>query len=103
MGSDIAVLTSDNEGTPVSLIEAGAAGKPAVATQVGGVADVVTPESGFLVPPRDPAPFAEALVRLAHDRELRMKTGQRARDAVAHRFSVNRLLDDMDALYRELV
>ena len=103
MGSDIAVLSSDNEGTPVSLIEAGAAGKPAVATEVGGVADVVTPESGFLVPRHDPEPFAEALVRLAKDRELRMKMGQFARDAVAQRFSVNRLLDDVDALYRELL
>jgi len=102
-GSDIAVLSSDNEGTPVSLIEGGAAGKPAVATLVGGVADVVTPETGFLVPQRDTKAFAEALVHLAQDRELRMQMGQRARTAVAQRFSADRLAEDMDLLYRELL
>ena len=48
--TDVAVLSSDNEGTPVALIEAAAAGVPAVATAVGGVPDVVTPETGILVP-----------------------------------------------------
>ena len=48
--ADIAVLTSANEGTPVSLIEAAAAGRPAVATRVGGVPEVVTPDTGLLVP-----------------------------------------------------
>ena len=47
--ADIAVLSSDNEGTPVSLIEAAAAGRPAVSTRAGGVGAVVTKESGLVV------------------------------------------------------
>ena len=63
--ADVAVLSSDNEGTPVSLIEAGAAGRPAIATDVGGTSEVVTPETGILVPPDDEAALAAAISRLA--------------------------------------
>ena len=53
--ADVAVLSSENEGTPVSLIEAAAAGRPAVATAVGGVPEVVTPETVILVRLRESA------------------------------------------------
>src|SRR5215211_1229683 len=101
--SDIALLSSDAEGTPVSLIEAGAAGRPAVATKVGGVPDVVKPEAGFLSPPGDPGALAQAVVRLARDPELRRRMGLRARLNVAQRFSVGRLVEDIERLYRELL
>jgi len=101
--SDIALLSSDAEGTPVSLIEAGAAGRPAVATKVGGVPDVVNRETGFLSPPGDPGALAQAVVRLARDPELRRRMGLRARLNVAQRFSVGRLVEDIERLYRELL
>src|SRR5205807_1223141 len=69
---DIVALTSDNEGTPVAVIEAMASGRPIVATEVGGVADVLEGgRYGLLVPPGDAARFADAVLRLATDADLR--------------------------------
>ena len=100
--SDIAGLSSDNEGTPVSLIEAGAAGLPAVATQVGGVGEVVTPASGLLVPRGDAEALAKALNRLASDPAGRARMGAVAREHVRGRFALDRLMADMTELYTEL-
>jgi glycosyltransferase involved in cell wall biosynthesis len=102
-GSDIAVLSSDNEGTPVSLIEAGAAGKPAVATRAGGVVDVVTPRTGVLADRGDPKALGEGIRMLAADADTRTKMGAHAREHVAQHFSVQRLVKDVDALYTELL
>jgi glycosyltransferase involved in cell wall biosynthesis len=101
--SDLAVLSSDNEGTPVSLIEAAAAATPAVSTDVGGVADVVTPETGLLTPPGDSDALGDAIATLAADDSLRASMGTRARAHVSARYSVERLLTDIDALYGELL
>ena len=103
VAADVAVLSSDNEGTPVALIEAGAAGTASVATDVGGVTDVVTPETGLVVPRRDSHALGEALVKIAADDSLRAAMGERARDHVRGRFSVERLVKDMDELYSELL
>jgi glycosyltransferase involved in cell wall biosynthesis len=100
---DIAVLSSDNEGTPVSLIEAAAAGVPAVATAVGGVPDVVRPETGVLVRARDPEKLGHAVASLAADAERRASMGQQARAHVAARFTVERLVQDIGHLYEELI
>jgi glycosyltransferase involved in cell wall biosynthesis len=102
-GSDIAVLSSDNEGTPVSLIEAAAAGTPAVSTRVGGVPDVVTDETGLMAPAGDFESLGRAIAALAADPEGRAKMGARARDHVTPRFSAARLISDMDSLYGELL
>ena len=75
--SDIAVLSSDNEGTPVSLIEAAAAERPAASTAVGGVPDVVR-RSGLLTPPGDLAALGEAIAALAAT-PGRASMGERAR------------------------
>jgi glycosyltransferase involved in cell wall biosynthesis len=97
---DVCALSSLNEGTPVALIEALAAAKPVVATRVGGVADVVDHEAtGLLVPPRDPAALAAAILRLASDAGERARFGAAGREAVVGRFSPERLVDDIDALY----
>jgi glycosyltransferase involved in cell wall biosynthesis len=101
-GADIAVLSSDNEGTPVALIEAGAAGVPAVATAVGGVADVVGVDGGHLVAPDDASAFARALVDLARDPDGRARMGAALQQRVLGRYSVVRLLDDVAALYARL-
>lgn len=101
--SDVAVLSSNNEGTPVSLIEAAAGGVPAVATNVGGVADVVTPESGILVGAGDIAGLAAALSRIGGDRALREAMGACARVHALRTFRAERLVADIDGLYQELV
>jgi glycosyltransferase involved in cell wall biosynthesis len=101
-GSDVAVLSSDNEGTPVWLIEAAAAGLPLLATDVGGVRDVVTPGVGEVVPARDPAAMAAALSAMAADPGGRAEMGAAARRHASEHFHAERLLSDVDDLYREL-
>jgi glycosyltransferase involved in cell wall biosynthesis len=101
--SDAVILSSDNEGTPVSLIEASAAARPAVATTVGGVREVVTDETGILVPPGDSSALAGAIGRLAADSGLRASLGVRAREHATGRYSADRLVDDIDSLYREIL
>ncbi len=101
---DVVVLASLNEGTPVSLIEAMAAGCPVVATRVGGVPDVVEHEvTGLLVPPRDPEALADAVLRLLRNPDERRRMGTAARARVYPRFAAARLAADMEALYRELL
>jgi glycosyltransferase involved in cell wall biosynthesis len=101
--ADIAILASDNEGTPVSLIEAAAAGRPAVATAVGGVPDVVVAGAGVLVPCGDHTALADGVSRLAPDPALRAQMGDRAREHVSRSFSIERLLRDIEGLYDELL
>ena len=97
---DILVLTSLNEGTPVAVIEAMAAALPVVATDVGGVADVIEHErTGLLVPSGSVAELAAAMVRLAQDPDERRRIGLAARESVRARFSADRLVEDMSALY----
>jgi glycosyltransferase involved in cell wall biosynthesis len=101
---DAVVLTSASEGTPVTIIEALAAGRPVVATKVGGVPDVVDDgETGFLVRPRDTHALAERLEILARDPDRRAAMGAAGRARVLERYAVDRLVDDVDALYRELL
>jgi glycosyltransferase involved in cell wall biosynthesis len=101
---DAFVLPSANEGTPVSAIEALAAGRPVVASRVGGVPDVVRDgEDGFLVEPGDVDGLAERLGRLAADPALRDRMGAAGRDRVLGRYAVDRLIDDVDRLYRSLL
>jgi glycosyltransferase involved in cell wall biosynthesis len=101
---DALVLPSSNEGTPVSAIEALAAGRPVVATSVGGVPDVVRDgEDGFLVDPGATDELAERLERLARDPDLRAGMGERGRERVLPRYAVDRLVTDVDHLYRALL
>lgn len=102
--SDAVVLTSANEGTPVTIIEALAAGRPVVATAVGGVADVVDDGvTGFLVDPGDTDAMADRLARLASDPELAASLGAEGSRRMTERYAVRRLVDDVDALYRRLL
>lgn len=102
-GTDVAALTSDNEGTPVSLIEAGAAGRPSVATAVGGVTDIVRRETGITFPRGDVAALADALVELAGDSDLRTRLGQAAREHVRRTYAADRLIHDIEKLYDDLL
>lgn len=101
--ADLAVLSSDNEGTPVSLIEAAAAGLPAVATDVGGVSEVVNEETGILVSPNDPQALANAILAMATDPNRRQAAGLAARDRAISKYSAERLIADIDSLYQELL
>jgi glycosyltransferase involved in cell wall biosynthesis len=93
-----------NEGTPVSAIEALASATPVVANRVGGVPDVVRDGvDGFLVEPGDTAGAAERLAQLAADPRLRSRLGESGRRNVFERYSVSRLVDDIDRLYRSLL
>jgi glycosyltransferase involved in cell wall biosynthesis len=101
---DAMMLPSANEGTPVSAIEALAAGRPVVATRVGGVPDVVRDgEDGFLVETGAVDALADRLARLAADPDLRRRMGDAGRARVLPRYSVERLIDDVDLLYRSLL
>lgn len=98
--SDVVALTSDNEGTPVSLIEAGAAALPVAATRVGGVPSVVGDGgTGLLVPRGDAAALAAALGRLLDDPTLRARMGAAGRASSLGRFSLDRLVIDVAELY----
>jgi glycosyltransferase involved in cell wall biosynthesis len=101
---DAVALSSANEGTPVTLIEASAAGLPVVATDVGGVRDVVSHgQTGFLVPFGDADALASAFRTLARDPELARSFGDAATEFVGSRYSVPRLVGDVDRLYRTLL
>lgn len=99
-GLDIVVLTSNNEGTPVSLIEAQSAYKPVVSTNVGGVEDIVIHgETGFITDVGDVNAFANYVVTLIEDAALREKMGKSGYDNVIKRYSKQRLINDMKKLY----
>jgi glycosyltransferase involved in cell wall biosynthesis len=100
----VVALTSRNEGSPVSLIEAMAAGRPVVATRVGGVPDLVDEGvTGHLVPPGDPDALARATTGLLLEAARRRAFGHAARARVVPAFGASRLVADMDALYAELL
>jgi len=101
--SDVMVLTSDNEGTPVCLIEASAAGLPVVGTRVGGMETVVRDGLTGAVVDRDPRRIAEAVTRYLDDLELARRHGRAGRDHVLATFTIERLVDDVDRLYRRLL
>jgi glycosyltransferase involved in cell wall biosynthesis len=102
--TDVFVLTSRNEGTPVALIEAMASGVASVSTDVGGVRDVITnPDLGRIVPFGDPVALADEVESLAADPESRARIGTLARLSVQRRFHAKRLLDDIRALYCEIL
>lgn len=103
-GMDIIALCSLNEGTPVSLIEAQAAGKPIVSTNVGGIGNIVIPgKTALLTKTRSPEEFAEQLLLLTEDESLRQEMGRGGWEMVLRRFHYQRLVDDMVDYYQTLL
>ena len=100
--ADLALLTSDNEGMPVSLIEAGLAGLPAVATAVGSVAEVVEDGRSGLLAPCDAGELARSVVRLLRDDALRHRLGASAAARCRERFGPERLVSDVQRMYEEV-
>ena len=101
---DVVALTSLNEGSPVSLIEALASARPVVSTAVGGVPEVVVDgETGLTVPSSDPAALADGILSLLRDRDLAERLAAAGRRHVYPRYDSSRLVDDVRSLYlREL-
>lgn len=103
-GMDIVCLTSKNEGTPVSLIEAQATGIPVVSTNVGGVSDiVVNNEAGYIINHGDIETYVEKLRLLVEDKELRLRFGTFGKEFVVERFGYQKLVSSMDEYYKELL
>jgi glycosyltransferase involved in cell wall biosynthesis len=101
---DVVALTSLNEGTPVAIIEALAAARPVVATDVGGVRHVIDDQrTGLLAAPRDDSAIAERLSCLLTNPELAARMGSAGRLDVAARFGEARLLQETRELYRSLL
>jgi len=98
---DAAVLTSRNEGTPVMLLEALAAGRFVIASSVGGVGDIVPDEAGALIASRDMRDYAAAMSRFVRDRPQGLSM-QKRRD-LARAFSPEQLVEKVVELYDELV
>jgi glycosyltransferase involved in cell wall biosynthesis len=101
--ADIVVLTSDNEGTPLSLIQAGMAGLPVVTTNVGSVPEVVLEGLTGIVTGLDIQELAAALEKLINDKVLRSKFGAAAQEFTLSNFGVKRLVHDHEVLYKKLL
>ena len=101
---DVSVLCSQSEAFPNSIVEAMAAGKPVVATRVGGVVDaVVEGETGFLVPPRQPAALAAAIGRLLTEPERRREMGRAGARRARAQYHASRVLPSLESLYERLL
>lgn len=101
---DLFVLPSLWEGLPLVVLEAMAAGLPVVATAVGGTPElVVEGETGLLVPPRDPAALAQAILALLNDPELAQRLGENGRLRVATQFTIQQMVQQTENLYQQLI
>jgi len=101
--ADVLLHPSVSEGLPTVLVEALACGLPVVATDVGGVSELVTDGvEGFVIPPRDPAAIADALATLWRDPALRARMGAAGRQTVLDLFTLERQLGEFQELYEEV-
>lgn len=101
--SDVLILSSVTEAAPLPVLEAGRAGKPVVATRVGGVPEMVDEGvSGFVVPPADPAALADAALRIAHSPGMAERMGAAARQIMEERFDIAKSAEMLDRIYRSL-
>ena len=101
--ADVIVLTSDNEGTPLSLIQAGMAGLPVVTTRVGSIPEVVLDGVTGIITSLKVQEIADALEKLAKSNELRAQMGAAAQEFTLANFGVKRLVHDHEQLYKKLL
>ena len=101
--ADFVLLTSDNEGTPLSLIQAGMAGLPVVATKVGSIPEVVIDGTTGIIVGLDVKEIADALEKLANSSDLRVHMGAAAKEFTMANFGVKRLVHDHEELYKKLL
>jgi len=97
---DLFLMPSISEGLGTAVIEAAAAGLPIIASNVGGLPDIITQGvQGWLVPPARPPALAEAILRFYHDRALARRCAQAAAAKVREKFSIAALVGGTEALY----
>jgi glycosyltransferase involved in cell wall biosynthesis len=101
--ADVVVLTSDNEGTPLSLIQAGMARLPVVTTRVGSVSEVVLDGVTGIITNLDVQDIADALEKLAKSNALQAQLGAAAQEFTLANFGVKRLVSDHEVLYKKLM
>jgi glycosyltransferase involved in cell wall biosynthesis len=101
--ADMLVLTSDNEGTPLSLIQAGMAGLPVVSTRVGSIPEVVLDGKTGIITSLNVQEIADALEKLAKSAELRAQMGAVAQEFTLSNFGVDRLVNNHELLYKKLL
>lgn len=101
---DLLVISSDNEGTPLSAMEAMASGCPVLATSVGGMPDLIQDgQTGRLVPPRDADAMAEAMLALLGDKPEARRLALAGQSTVVAHYGQQRFISEMQSLYRELL
>ena len=100
--SDIAILTSDNEGIPLTLIQAAQAALPIVATDVGSISDIVISESTGYLTSKSASDMADVIEKLVRDAQLRKIMGEAGKARAVQYFSLERMLKDHADLYRSL-
>jgi glycosyltransferase involved in cell wall biosynthesis len=100
--SDIAILTSDNEGIPLTLIQAAQAGLPIVATSVGSISDIVIDQSTGYLTAVNANEMADAIEKLVRDAQLRKIMGEAGKARASQYFSLDRMIKDHIDLYRSL-
>jgi glycosyltransferase involved in cell wall biosynthesis len=105
--ADLFVLPSLSEGLPLVLVEAMSAGKPVVATEVGGIPDVLVDEgdgkTGYLVPPESPEALAEAITAVLSAPDKAHNMGQNGRDRIEKQFTWSTIADQTITIYRTLL
>lgn len=102
--SDISVLSSLSEGFSNTILETMAAGKPVIATAVGGNPEIViNGKTGLLVPPKDSVAFSEALFVLLSDKKLRDKMGEIGRSLIENKFSLSRMINQYEDLLQSVI
>ena len=103
-GFDIFAVSSVHEGMCVALVDAMAAGKPAVGTRAGGIPEVIDEGStGFIVPPRDAGAMADSLIRLLRDQQLHERMGAAGLARAREQFTVERMVREMAGVYERLL
>ena len=102
--ADAVIMPSLSEGLPMTALEAMSCGLPLLAADVGGIPEVVAPdETGVLLSTRDPEVWARTVLRLAGDPEAATRMGAAGRERVLREFTLARMLDEVGALYRQLL
>jgi len=101
---DVFVLSSISEGLPLSVVEAMAASRPVVATDVGGLSEIVVPDqTGYLVEPGNAAALAEKILILLRNRDIREQMGKAGRKIAEEKFSLKTMINNYQNLYKQLI
>ncbi|SHM58478.1 Glycosyltransferase involved in cell wall bisynthesis [Caldanaerovirga acetigignens] len=101
---DVILMPSLSEGLPLALLESMALGKPVVASEAGGIPEIIKDgENGVLVPPKDEGALAEKIIRLLTSNEMREKLGENARQTVLSKFTAKIMAENTMRIYDELL